>query len=257
MTERDLLGRILHGSRDATVEFIRRWNRLEISGNLSTPTEPVLFVGNHGFGGIFDLNGVAAWAALQKMQLDRPVTILVHEVTWTLGLGAGAERIGGQKASADAVRQAFADGHHILVFPGGDLDAFKSHRNKDRIVFGGRSGFARLAMECGVPIVPIVTAGAGDSLYVISDGQGLARALGVDKSLRLKALPISLSAPWGLSIGLVGFLPYLPLPAKLRTRVLSPLVPADGESAEGFATRVETAMQNALSTLVGQKKAIR
>jgi 1-acyl-sn-glycerol-3-phosphate acyltransferase len=134
-----------------------------------------------------------------------------------------------------------------LVFPGGDIDAFKSRRDKDLIVFSGRSGFARLAREAGVPIVPIVTAGAGDTLYVFNDGQHLAKALYLDRLLRLKALPISLTFPWGLNIGLAGFLPYLPLRVQLRTKVLPAMRPRADESDPDFARRVERDMQSALT----------
>ena len=37
-------------------DFVRRCNRLEIDGDLQVPEEPTRFVGNHGFGSIFDLN---------------------------------------------------------------------------------------------------------------------------------------------------------------------------------------------------------
>ena len=82
-----------------------------------------------------------------------------------------------------------------------------------------------------MPIVPIVTAGAGESAYVISDGQRLARALRLDKTLRAKVLPVSVSLPWGLNIGAAGVLPYLPLPTKLLTAVMPPIHALDGESA--------------------------
>ena len=49
----------------------------------------------------------------------------------------------------------------------------------------------------------------------------LYRALRLDELLRVKALPTSLSLPWGLNTGAVGMLPYLPLPSKLHTRVLA------------------------------------
>jgi hypothetical protein len=44
--------------------------------------------------------------------------------------------------------------------------------------------------------------------------------------LRLKAALVTVSLPWGLSIGAVGILPYLPLPTKLHTRVLAAM-PSD------------------------------
>ena len=43
------------------VRFVKAYHRLEIGLPCESITEPVLFVANHGFGGIFDS---AAWAAL-------------------------------------------------------------------------------------------------------------------------------------------------------------------------------------------------
>lgn len=233
------------------IGWVRRYHRLEVSGDLSMPTEPTLFVANHGFGGIVDLHVLAVLAALEDMAVDRPVTILTHQVAWTLGVGKLLEPLGSRPASRSAALEALADGHHVLVFPGGDLDAFKARSDRDRILFGGRSGFARLAAEAGVPIRPIVSSGAGDTLLVLSDGQGLARTLRLDKLLRLKALPVTVSVPWGLNVGLVGLLPYLPLPAQVRTRVLEPMLGEAGESTDNVAARVATSMQMTLSDLAG------
>ena len=121
------------------------------------------------------------------------------------------------------------------------------HRNE--IVFGGRSGFARLAIDQKVPIVPIVTAGAGESALVLTDGKSLAKALRLDKLLRIKALPISVSLPWGVSVGFAGMAPYLPLPSKLQTTVLPEMKPRRGEAAAAFADRVQAAMQDALTAM--------
>ena len=46
-----------------------------------------LFVADHGFGGIFDLNVLAVGAALEELNLDRPVSFLTHQLAWTLGVG--------------------------------------------------------------------------------------------------------------------------------------------------------------------------
>jgi 1-acyl-sn-glycerol-3-phosphate acyltransferase len=129
------------------------------------------------------------------------------------------------------------------------LDAAKKFSDRNLIVFGGRSGFAQLAMGEGTPIVPIVTAGAGESLLVLSDGERLARALRLDKLLRVKALPTSISLPWGLNIGAVGMLPYLPLPTKLHTRVLPATTAEPGEDARHYAERIHTLMQDALTEM--------
>lgn len=190
--------------RRVGAEYVRRYHRLDIEIEAPAPSEPALFVVNHGFGAAFDLNVFAFGAAIERLNLDRPVTVLSHQLGWQFGLGPVLEYVGAQPASPESVRRAFAQGHHVAVFPGGDIDGFKSWRDRNRIKFGGRTGFAREAIDNGAPIVPIVTAGAGDSLLVLSSGEGLARAAQLDKLFRLKALPVTLSLPWGLSVGQSG-----------------------------------------------------
>jgi 1-acyl-sn-glycerol-3-phosphate acyltransferase len=239
--------------RAVVPNYLRWYHRHEVRVDADIP-EPALIVSNHGFGGLVDLNVLAAFAAGEKAALKRPVTALVHQLAWTVGAGRIAEQLGGQPASREAAEAAFAAGHNVLVFPGGDVDAGKSWRDRNRIRFDSRCGFAHLAIAHGVPVVPVVTAGAGDSLFVISDGQHLARRLRLHRHLRLKALPISVSIPWGISVGVAGILPYVALPTKLITAVLPAMTPDSDESAEDFAARVETAMQARLDDLVANRK---
>lgn len=237
------------GFRSRLWEFIRRYHRHQVVYDASIPDGPALFVGNHGFGGVFDLNVISLSRAIHD-KVTRPITYLVHQIAWTTKMGWFVEPFGCKPASAENAAAAFAAGHHVVVFPGGDVEAGKDFAHRNQIIFGGRSGFARLAIEHGVPIVPVVTAGAGESLLVLTDGQPLAKALGLPRSLRIKALPVSLSIPWGLNVGLVGMVPYLPLPSKLHTAVMEPMWPARGEEPTDFATRVESAMQERLDALV-------
>jgi 1-acyl-sn-glycerol-3-phosphate acyltransferase len=253
-------GAIFHavnGFRQLASGAVRRYNRLEVIVDAPIPEEPSLLVANHGFGGILDLNVLAIFAALDDLALDRPVTSLTHHLAWRAGIGRLVEAAGARPASRESAMTAFEAGHHVLVLPGGDLDAGKSWSRRNQIVFGGRRGFARLAMEAGVPIVPIVTAGAGESLLVLSDGQRLAKAVRVDRHLRTKALPVSLSIPWGLNVGLVGLAPYFPLPTKLVTRVLPAMRPQPDETSADYADRVEWAMQRALTAMTKTRKIIR
>jgi len=229
--------------------FLRVYHRHEVTTGGEPPAGPVLFVANHGFGGIVDLNVFASLSALADISPNRDVTILCHQLAWTLKVGKIVEAAGARPAEYTCAAQAFERGNHVLVFPGGDVEQGKSFADRDKIVFAGRRGFARLAIDGGVPIVPVVTAGAGESLLVLSDGQRLARALRLDRALRMKALPVSVSLPWGLSVGVVGLVPYLPLPTKLTTAVLDPMWPVDGEPPDAFGDRVETTMQTALSTM--------
>lgn len=236
--------------------YLRQYHRHEIDLDAPVPCEPVLFIGNHGFGGLVDLNVVAAARALRIAEVRRPTTALVHQVAWSLGAGRLVEAMGGRPASKANADAAFRAGHNLFVFPGGDLDAGKAWRDRDRIVFDNRCGFARLAIDQNVPIVPIVTAGAGESLLVLSDGRALAQALRLPQLARTKVLPVSVSLGWGLNVGLAGVLPYPPLPTKLHTAVMPPMTPGPLESPEHLAARVQSAMQTRLDALVTGRRAI-
>lgn len=237
-------------------EYLRRYHRHEIRGVAELPAEPALIVSNHGFGGIVDLNVMALGTTLHRIGDGRPVTFLVHQLAWTLGVGPVVERLGCVPGSGDAVDTAFEAGRHVAVFPGGDVEAAKTTRERNRIKFAGRTGYARVAIERGVPVVPVVTAGAGESLLVLDDGQRLARLLRLPEVLRVKALPLSISLPWGVNLGAVGLLPYLPLPTKLVTEVLPVMTPEVDESAADFAARVEDTMQAALTALTIDRRPI-
>ncbi len=240
---------------NAVVGYLKAYHRHEVHVDAAVPDRPVLFVCNHGFGGVIDLNVAAFVAARRAARVTRPTTALVHQIAWTLGAGPVVERLGGTPGSRAAADEAFAAGHNVLVFPGGDVDAGKSWADRNRIMFHG-SGFARLACDHHVPIVPVVTAGAGESLLVLSDGQATARLLRLPRLLRLKSVPLSMSIPWGLSPGLVGLLPYLPLPTKLVTAVLPAIMPGTEESAEHLAARVRATMQTRLDQLAAGRKPI-
>lgn len=246
-----LARRLLQGYQN-TGDIVWRWTRLDYHGPARLPDGPALLVANHGFGTVYDMNALVVAALLRRHAPagDVPVTILAHQAAWTLGLGQWLEPAGLVRASRDNARAALARGHLVVVLPGGDLDAAKDFRRRHTVVFGGRTGFAALAIEAGVPVVPLVITGAGDTALVLNDGQRLARWLQLPRLLRLKTLPISLSIPWGLSVGVAGMAaPYLPLPAKMQASVLEAMHPGDEETAQAFAARVQAAMNTRMAEL--------
>jgi hypothetical protein len=172
---------------------------------------------------------------------EQPSVLLMHQLAWSLGLGPLLEPAGLRPAGRDVALAALRAGVPVLVMPGGDLDGAKPWRERHRVRFHGRSGFARLAQEAGVPIVPIVITGAGDTLVNLTDGAKLARALRLDERFRQKALPVSFALPWGLNVGLA-FGAYLPLPAKMRGTVCRHFRVEPGDDAERVARQVEAEM---------------
>ncbi len=238
---------------EALYQYLRRYHGHEIQADATIPDAPSLIVCNHGFGGVVDLNVFALMHTFHRLDVTRPVTYLVHQLAWTLRAGRLVEAFGGRPASEEVARDALIAGHYVVVFPGGDVDAAKSWRDRHVVKFGNRSGFAKVAMTNNVPIVPVVTAGAGESLLVLNDGRRLARLLRLPRLARTKTLPVSLACPWGLNVGVAGVLPYAPLPTKLVTAVLPEMWPDDAEEPAVFASRVQSAMQDRLNRLVARR----
>src|SRR6202044_353452 len=124
-------------------------------------------------------------------------------------------------ASHDNARKAFDRGAPVLVYPGGDYETFRPAWHSDRIEFGGRKGFIRLAMERDVPIVPVVAVGGQETALFLTRGERAARLTGWAKLTRIKVLPVTLAPPCCSSV--LALPPRLPLPAKVTIEVLPPI----------------------------------
>lgn len=125
--------------------------------------------------------------------------------------------MGAIAANPENAHRVLAAGRKVLVYPGGDLDAFRPSRDRGRLVFGPRRGYGRLGLREGVPIIPVVSAGSHDVWWVVSDGRWLSRLLRTHRFLRTDVLPNTVSVPWALTVGAP---PFLPLPVPVFIDVL-------------------------------------
>jgi 1-acyl-sn-glycerol-3-phosphate acyltransferase len=232
--------------------------RCETEIERDVPDGPSLVVGNHNaMTGMPDMfcHMVAWW---RRYGFERPVYGLMHDVPFhTPAAGAWLNAAGAIAADASLARRALSRGATVLVFPGGDLDACKPHRDRYRIDFGERRGYIRLALRARVPIVPLVSVGAHDSLWLWTDGRRIASFLGLPKRARSNVFPIGLALPFGPVIGLP--YPHVPLPVKIHTRILAPIdlggTPHDAvdpDFVEAAHRRVVDAMQTAIDDLAKQ-----
>jgi 1-acyl-sn-glycerol-3-phosphate acyltransferase len=193
---------------------------------------------------------------VQQHGIDALPYGLAHELPMNIpGVGTFLSRLGAVRASHENAARIFNQGSKVMVYPGGDVEALRPYRDRNRIRFDGRRGYLRLALRHGVPIVPVVAAGAHAGFIVLSDGRKLARVLRLDRLFRLKALPVSFSLPWGITVGLLP--PYYPLKTRILIEVLEPIhFDRCGEEAaqdEAYVRacdeRVRTAMQRKLCAL--------
>jgi 1-acyl-sn-glycerol-3-phosphate acyltransferase len=205
----------------ATWLFVSAWFRPDIQGLHHIPSDgPVLVVGNHTGGASSPEVHISQLAISTYFGVERAHYQLAHRMVLNSPVGWLLRRFGTIEADPDNAANALDAGAIVTVFPGGDHEVYRPSWESARIDMGDRKGFLKLAVEKDVPIVPMVTLGGQETALFLSRGEGLARLLGIDKSLRLKSLPIMLSLPFGLQ---VGPLPHVPLPAKVSMRFLEPI----------------------------------
>ena len=129
----------------------------------------------------------------------RGVYTLSHDILFTGPTGDLLKRTGFIPASHENADEALRAGGVVVVFPGGDYDVYRPTGSENTIDFNGRTGYVRAALNAGVPIVPSVSIGGQENQLFLSRGEWLAKALRMDKLLRVKILPISFGFPFGLS----------------------------------------------------------
>ncbi len=209
---------------------------------------PVLVVANHSGSGIADVLCLAT-LALERDPLPR-LTGMAHPVAfWVPGVRWFLRQVGAIPSTYDHAGRALGDGVSVLVFPGGDHEAFRPLWQAGRVDFNGRKGFLRLARAAGVSIVPLGIWGTHFTQPILWRSGLLAWFGLLPRAAGVKRLPVTL--PWlaGLvaiatlapgevgpagAVGLVSlwtastvpfFLPLLPWP--VRMTLGAPLAPED------------------------------
>lgn len=198
-----------------------RYFRMEIDGWETIPESPVLVVGVHsGAPFVWDAWTVGAqwWRHFGDKRILHGTA---HDALMAFPLiGKVFRSMGVLPAAPDSMSTALAEGRDVIVWPGGEVDSLRPWSKRDEATLGGRTGFVKLAIRMGVPIVPVATVGGADAMPVLIRGDKLAKALGLDRFARLKVFPIAISLPWIIA---PAALPQIPLPAKIRTRFMPPV----------------------------------
>ena len=249
----------IHRLARAVGPLLERYFSPEVRGLEHIPQGAALYVGNHN-GGLFPADSfIFGKRLIEALGVDAVPYGLAHDQAITVpGLQHILAPLGAVRASEGNAHRLFAAGKKVLVYPGGDLESLRPYRDRDRIVFGGRTGYMRLAIREGVPIIPVVAAGAHATFIILDDGRWLAKALRLDALLRLKAWPISLALPWGV---MVGTLPYFPLPTRILIEALPPVrfersgpeAAADDAYVQAEDARLRARMQEVLTRLAAER----
>jgi 1-acyl-sn-glycerol-3-phosphate acyltransferase len=229
--------------------------RADVRGLDRIPADgPVLLVGNHSGGNLPPDTFVFTLAFCSYFGVERPFYQLAHNLVVSMpGLGS-LRKFGTVAANHDNARLALESGAALLVYPGGDYEVFRPSWKRHEVDFGGRKGYVKLAREAGVPIVPVASVGGQEAAFFLDRGQWLAKLLRVDKTLRLKSVPIALAPPWGLVIS--DMVPRLPLPTKIAIEVQHPIGADEVAEADDDVVhkKVEDSLQAAVDRLAADRR---
>ncbi len=232
--------------RRLLLPIVRLAHRPKLEGLDNLPqTGPFMLVANHsGALAVAEINAFAAlWA--DRFGRSRPLSGFAHPFSfavWPLTLVH--RHLGTIPSTYAAAATTLGAGVPILVFPGGDHEVTRPFWQANRVDFGGRRGFARIAHRAWVPIVPMGIRGSHLTAPVLWRSRILPwllvwpRVVGVKRwpitllaglgsvailSLVPASLPLRLLAAWLWMATPITLLPWLPL--TIRIRIGAPIAP--------------------------------
>lgn len=135
------------------------------------PNLPCLFVGNHTLFGAIDTPLILAELYQSKHIFCRSLADHIH---FSIpGWGDFLRSVGAVDGTRENCAALMQSGQHILVFPGGGREVVKRKGEKYQLIWKQRTGFARMAIEYGYPIIPFAAIGADDSYDIWWDANDL------------------------------------------------------------------------------------
>jgi 1-acyl-sn-glycerol-3-phosphate acyltransferase len=236
---------------------------------------PFLLVANHSAGmGLAELLSFIS-LYLEKVGPDRPLAGFVLPTDFRIWpLSAVVRSIGAIPSTYAAAEQTLEAQIPIMVFPGGDHESLRPIWHANRVDFGERLGFLRIARAARIPIVPLGIRGSHFTAPVLVRSRTLASLLIQPRLIGVKRWGISLLGligavllaafaplPWPLRVGLVWFwlgtpFVFLPwVPWTIRMRIGEPIeAPALFAPAGTAATDEE--LRQALRRIEGAVQAL-
>ena len=202
------------------LEFLyAKYFRVRLIGIENVPAEgPALLVANHSGGLPYD-GAMLIHAIRREHPRHRRLRTLVANFAFqSPWMREVVSRIGCARATPGNGRALLAAGELVGVFPEGLRGVGKLYRERYRLERFGRGGFARLALEEGVPLIPTAIVGAEEIHPVLAKVTTLAEPLGIPY------IPITPTFPW------LGPLGLLPIPTKWTIEIGEPIVAAKNSS---------------------------
>lgn len=137
-------------------------------------TGAVLIAGNHTIYGLIDIPMLGLELYEKTGRLVRGLGDHNHFALplWRDLLHA----LGVVRGTRENCARLFERGDAVLVFPGGGREVMKHKHEKYQLIWKERVGFARLAIQHGVPIVPLASVGVEDMFEIVADAEEILRS---------------------------------------------------------------------------------
>lgn len=183
------------------VWLYKHYFRCEPHGLERVPEGPVLLVSNHSGQLPFD-GAMVGMSLLVDAERPRVVRSMVERWMPTLPyVSVFFARMGQVVGTPENARRLLRAGEAILVFPEGVRGLNKPWSRRYQLADFG-TGFMRLALETGTPIVPVAVIGAEEQAPKIADLKPLARLLGMPSlPVTPTLLPVPLPARYRIWFG--------------------------------------------------------
>ena len=157
----------------------RTYFRVGVAGVEHVPPRGrAMLVGNHS-GGVAVDGAMILCSMFHEMEPPRLAQGMAEKFLARVPLASLWLSRGGQFTGLpeNAVR-LLEDDRLLMVFPEGARGTAKLYSERNSLVHFG-SGFVRLALKTGAPIVPVGFVGGGEAIPTIANAYGLGRLLGV------------------------------------------------------------------------------
>ncbi|MFV1999312.1 MAG: 1-acyl-sn-glycerol-3-phosphate acyltransferase [Acidimicrobiia bacterium] len=227
--------------------FYYDYFRVEVEGIEHVPTTGgAVIVANHGGAALPYDAAMLTLSVMNELETPRRVRVIGTEIFNMLPFVSHLYRkVGAAYATRDDARELLARGHLLGVFPEGERGFMKPVWEAYRVGRLGRGGFADLAEQANVPIVPVAIIGSEEVHPAVMVSKRLAQLVRlIFPEQRVEEIAIALNP--------------IPLPIRWHVRFLPSLAPIGPdrtldsleqlERAEDIRRSIQSALDDILAS---------
>jgi hypothetical protein len=153
--------------------------------------------------------------------------------------------LGNVDAGKATAQRQLARGRSVLIFVGGEKEQLMTRPNEHKVYARSRVGFVKLALENGVPLVPMYCFGENEAYHVSEAFMGLRMWL-------QRTFSLGISLCWGR-----GFMWMSPLDVALNMEIASPVLPPSKFAGNASVSLTTTGASEASEASIDKAAAVK